>query len=226
VEFAAPPRAAGGCGCDNWDVALPPKRVVQQGYDRIADSYAQAVPDPDGPKAKYIGVLRDLVPAGARVLDLGCGTGAHVTRDLAEDFDVVGVDISARSIARASETVGRAAFLVGDMATVAFAPGSFNAVVAFFSLIHVPRVEHALVLRSLHNWLRPGGVCIVTMGAGAGGEDTGTFHGAEMYWSSWPAAESLRLVENAGFELLSATDEHEDENGIPVTHLWVVARRP
>ncbi|MDQ1439379.1 MAG: hypothetical protein QOK43_3008 [Acidimicrobiaceae bacterium] len=207
-------------------MAFSPKRLVRQSYNRIADSYADAVPDPEGPRAKYIRLLRDLVPAGRRVLDLGCATGAHVTRYLAEDFDVVGVDISERSIARATETVPRATFVVADMATVAFAPGSFDAVVAFFSLIHVPRAEHAVVLRSVHDWLRPGGVCIVTMGAGGGGEATGTFHGVEMYWSSWPAADSLRMVADAGLGLLSATEEHEEENATLVSHLWVVARRP
>jgi hypothetical protein len=44
-----------------------------------------------------------------------------------------------------------------------------------------------------------------------------------MYWSSWGRAENVRLVEEAGYRLRSATDETELENGTPVTHLWVVA---
>jgi hypothetical protein len=33
-------------------------------------------------------------------------------------------------------------------------------------------------------------------------------------------------VTEAGFDVLSADEVTEDENGVPVTFLWVVARKP
>jgi ubiquinone/menaquinone biosynthesis C-methylase UbiE len=208
-------------------VTLEPKRVVREGYDRIAERYGRWGPGDDrGVKAKYIQLVRTLVPPGGRLLDLGCGTGGLVTWRLAEEFEVIGVDISPRSVAIAKTAVPAARFVVGDMSTVAFRDQVFAAVTAFFSLIHVPRREHRDVLASVHGWLSAGGLFVATMGAGPGGEGVDQFLGTPMYWSSWDAETNLQLVVDAGFEIISAVEETEDEENVPVTHLWVVAKRP
>jgi ubiquinone/menaquinone biosynthesis C-methylase UbiE len=205
---------------------MEPKRVVREGYDRIAERYGRWGPGGDsGVKAKYIQLVRTLVPPGGRLLDLGCGTGCQVTWHLAEEFEVVGVDVSPHSLAIAKTAVPAARFVVGDMSTVAFRGQVFAAVTAFFSLIHVPRREHRDVLESVHGWLSAGGLFVATMGAGPGGEGVDQFLGTPMYWSAWDAETNLRLVVDAGFEI-SATEETEDEEGVPATHLWVVAKRP
>jgi ubiquinone/menaquinone biosynthesis C-methylase UbiE len=203
-----------------------PANIVRDGYDRIAERYAAWRPDGNRVKAKYIASVRSLVPRGARVLDLGCGTGDQVTQQLAQHFDVVGVDISGRSVQIAARTVLDAHFVIGDIASVSFRARSFAAVTAFFSLIHVPRNDHARVLASVARWLEPGGVFVATMGAGPAWEGTDDFLGTPMYWSNWDRATNLHLVHDAGFEILSVADETEDEDGTPVTHLWVVARHP
>ncbi len=200
-------------------------RLVQVAYDRIAETYASWGAGSGGAKAAFTARVRTLVPPGGRILDLGCGTGAQVTGHLADHRQVVGVDISPRSVAIARQQVPAASFIVADMATVAFREQAFDAVIAFFSLIHVPREEHADLLRAATSWLRPGGHLVATMGAGDGGEGTGDFLGTPMYWSNWDADTNLRLIAAAGLEVISAEEHTEDEDGAPVTHLWVVARR-
>ena len=196
--------------------------MVRDGYDQIAEAYA-SWEEAGGVKEAYLARFRELVPAGAPVLDLGCGTGERVTRHLVETYEVTGVDLSPHSIEVARDAVPEATFVVGDMATVDLPSGSFAGVTAFFSLIHVPRGEQAAVLEAIAGWLQPGGHLIVTMGA-ADGEGTGDFLGAEMYWSSWSAAQNLAMVRDAGFEVISADEVAEEEHGEPVTFLWVVAR--
>src|SRR5204862_5849397 len=100
-------------------------------------------------------------------------------------------------------------------------------VVAFYSLIHVPRQEHLPLLRAIAGWLEPGGLLVATMGAEA--TDNGyeaDWLGAPMIWSHYDAATNRRLVGEAGCELLTATIEREDEDGAAVRFLWVVARKP
>lgn len=201
------------------------KALVQRGYDRIAETYARWAGASGDTKAAYTAVVGRLAPSGGRVLDLGCGTGERVTGALAHRFRVIGVDISYRSVAMARRTVPGAAFVHADMATVAFRPQSFDVVIAFFSLIHVPREEHAALLHHVGTWLRPGGHLVATMGAGSGGEGTGPFLGAELFWSNWDAQRNVRLITAAGLEVESAEEHTEDEDGSLVTHLWVVARR-
>ena len=78
-----------------------PKRVVRDGYDRIARDY-ERWGEHFGVRQKYLAQVRAAVPIGERVVDLGCGTGRHATAPLAESYRVVGVDISPVSASLAS----------------------------------------------------------------------------------------------------------------------------
>lgn len=204
------------------------KQIVERGYDRIAEQYAAWAGEVwEGARERYGSLLFAHLPEGAAVLDLGCSTGVPSTRTLATRFAVTGVDISGHSIELARQNVPNATFLHADLASVQFPPASFDAVVAFFSLIHVPRQEHAAVLRSIAAWLRPGGLLIATMGAGAADDDyEEDWLGAPMYWSHFETETNVRLVAEVGLEVIEANEETEDEEGVPVTHLWVVARKP
>ena len=204
------------------------KRIVEEGYDRIAETYRDwAARSPSDVRIRYTDLLLEALPPGAAVLELGCGTGEPMTRLLAARFHVTGVDISARHIALAQAAIPQATFIQADMAALDFPPGGFDAVTAFYSIIHVPREEHADLLRRIAGWLRPGGLLVATMGAGdtpAGVE--ADWLGAPMYWSHFDSATNRRLVTAAGLDLVAAREETEDEDGTPVTFLWIVARKP
>ena len=47
-----------------------------------------------------------------------------------------------------------------------------------------------------------------------------------MYWSHFDAGTNQQLVTNAGFELVEAALDTADEDGQPITHLWIVGRKP
>lgn len=207
---------------------MDPKRIVREGYDRIAERYAAWAGDTlSGDRERYARVLLDTLPPGAAVLELGCGTGVPLARELAPRFAVTGVDISARHVDLARMNVPAATFVQADMAALAFPPEMFDAVAAFYSIIHLPRHEHPALLRNVARWLRPGGLFVATMGATAteyGYEEN--WLGAPMYWSHFDSATNRQLVEAAGLRIESAREETADEDGVPVTFLWVVARKP
>lgn len=202
-----------------------PKHIVARGYDIIYDRYARWTAQPGDPREKYLQRGAEIARPGGRALDIGCGTGITATTKLAERFTAVGLDISRKSVVAARRQVPRAHFVVGDMASMGFAPTSFDLVVALYSLIHVPRDEHRSVLRSVRRWLQPGGVIVITMGAGAGGEGTEEqWLGVPMYWSNWDEETNLALVRGEGFEIVHAAKEATYEDGVPIWFLWVVAR--
>jgi ubiquinone/menaquinone biosynthesis C-methylase UbiE len=107
---------------------------------------------------EYLGDLR-LAP-GARVLEIGCGTGA-VARRIAKLFDgtqVVGVDPSPVFVERAGRLAGgdrQLSFVVGDGRELPFEDGAFDAVVCHTSLCHIPGPER--VLDEAARVARPGG---------------------------------------------------------------------
>jgi SAM-dependent methyltransferase len=207
---------------------LDPKRIVEAGYDRIAERYSEWTGQAlEEERARFVSLLFERLPMGAAVLELGCATGVPTTRELVKRFAVTGVDISARSIALAKQQVPEAQFEHADMTRLDFPPGSFDAVIAFYSITHVPREEHAQLLLNIATWLRPGGLFVASMGAG---DDPGGVEedwlGAPMYFSAFDSATNRRLVQESGLELLVADDITGDEDGVPVTFLWVVARKP
>lgn len=93
----------------------------------------------------------DLLPAGGRVLDLGCGVGHSFS--LLAPRETVGVDVAREALeGQERETV------VADMRALPFPDASFEAAVAIQSIEHVPEPERALA--EARRVLAPGGVAI------------------------------------------------------------------
>ena len=203
------------------------KRAVAEGYDRIGGQYAEvAAKSLTRQRRKYTDVLLDRLPQGAEVLDLGCGAGVPTTRELARSFRVTGVDISWRQVARARDNVPGARFVQSDMAEARFPPESFDAVAAFYAIIHLPRDEQPALLSAIVSWLRPGGLFVGTLGARSVEADYQEWLGAPMYWSSHDSETNRRMVREAGLQIVSANEETTRAEGESETFLWVVARKP
>jgi SAM-dependent methyltransferase len=209
-------------------LATDPKKIVADGYDQVAERYlAWSAFDPSPERMRYLALLLDLLPGSAEVLELGCGAGVPITQALAERGRVTGVDISAEQIALAERLVPDATFIQADMTELDFPAESFDAVVGFYTLVHVPRDEHAALLRRIAGWLRPGGLFFATMGAGDSPDGVEPdWLGAPMFFSHYDAEKNQDLVRRAGLEILSAEVAQEDEDGELVAFLWVAARKP
>ena len=205
------------------------RRTVEVGYDHMAEQYL-STKDPEDPLA--LDALQDLasiLPRGAAVLDLGCGAGVPATRWLADrNFAVTGVDVSARQLELAHMNVPNGTFLKADMTGVAFAPETFDAVVAFHSIIHVPRTEHPALLRSIHRWLKPGGMFLATMTVTdfEGRDEDWEGWGAPMVWSHYGRNANVAMLHEPGFEVHYAEPRTGKGTGDESeTWLWVLARK-
>ena len=116
-----------------------PSRIVAAGYDRVADSYERL--EQDGAEWPRLRRLRELllqVPEHGAVLDLGCGNGLPALREIAQRHAATGVDVSAVQAERARRNVPDAIVVQADMAELDFSEGSFDAVVSFYAVEHVP----------------------------------------------------------------------------------------
>src|SRR5262249_57568270 len=117
-----------------------------------------------GGRLQAVELADELIPRDADVLELGCGAGIPMTARIAVGRRLTGVDISPEKIRRARRNVPDATFEVADMVALERPAASLDAVVAFYSLTHVPRDEQPTLFARIRNWLRPGGVFIASLG--------------------------------------------------------------
>jgi SAM-dependent methyltransferase len=182
--------------------------IVRRGYDEISEAY-RGDDEPQhrrGGASRYLEWVARLVatlPPQARVLDLGCGNGVPVCRELvAAGCVVTGVDFSEVQIERARRLVPGARFLVADITEVTFAPESFEAILALYSLIHIPLPEQPALLARVRDWLVPGGRGLLITGHQAW---TGVEHGwlgrGQMRWSHADAATYRDWLTAAGWRI-------------------------
>lgn len=203
-----------------------PKRIVAHGYDAISQNYLKLIENM-GPRVreKYLTVVEQNLPDGSLVLEMGCGAGAPMTQRLVRHYRVIALDISREQLALAVRNVPQADFVLADMTRLPFR-AAFDAVIAFYSMTHVPRDEHVALLRDIYRLLRPGGLFVATMGHGDCHDIVeADWLGAPMFFSHYDSETNVRLVNEAGFSILSSEDEWEQEYGVPACFRWVVARR-
>jgi SAM-dependent methyltransferase len=206
---------------------MDPKEIVRRGYDQIAERHAEWTQHVRvEEREEYTRLLIDRLPCGAAVLELGCGAGVPTTRRLSEHFAVTGVDIAARQIELARANVPGAFFIQTDMTELALPPAAFDAVTAFYVFGHLSREEHPALLASIAAWLKPSGLLVASFGmAEWPGSVEADWLGVPMYFSSWDAETTRGLVEATGLTIVDASPQTADENGEPVTFLWVVAQK-
>ncbi|GAB3404021.1 class I SAM-dependent methyltransferase [Flindersiella endophytica] len=200
-------------------------------YDVVAADYAAA----------FAGELagkpfdRDLldrfaaaVAGGGPVWDVGCGAAGHVTRYLADRrVEVVGADISPGSIAQAAKAQPDLEFRVADMRSLPADDSSLRGIVAFYSLIHLPRQELPSAFAEFGRVLAPGGDLLVSMHGGTGEFASGQFLGhAVPFRATLVGLDELAgFAESAGFHVRErqARPPYNQEHPTDRLYLWATA---
>jgi len=102
-------------------------------------------------------IIPDL-PAGSRVLEIGCGNGKTLAAMLHQPWQTVALDISSRAAEIAmSDSRGFADVLVADACQLPFKDDSFDAVLAFHITGHLLSDGRRLMASESARVLRPGG---------------------------------------------------------------------
>ncbi|MEM8632736.1 MAG: class I SAM-dependent methyltransferase [Pseudomonadota bacterium] len=162
-------------------------------YNENADQYRArfAKNEPNAALAAFI----DMLPAGAHVLDLGCGPGNSAAMMNAAGLTAEGWDASEEMVAVARETFGVEARCArfSDLD----ADGFYDGIWANFSLLHAPREEMAGHIAAIHRALKPGGVFHIGLKTGTGkARDQ-----LERLYTFYTVAELEGLLTGAGFRI-------------------------
>jgi ubiquinone/menaquinone biosynthesis C-methylase UbiE len=202
--------------------------IVQAGYNVIAAAYTK-LRSQDSQDSADVALLDELVshlPSDAVVLDAGCGAGVPVTKYLSQFARVVGVDFSEAQLALARELVPTAKFLCQDLTALDFADESFDAIVSYYAIIHIPRAHHHALYKTFFRLLKPHGNALLCLGANDLADDfEENYLGARMYWSHYDAETNLNLLRESGFEIVWSR-LIEDASSPGAGHLFVLAHKP
>ncbi len=132
-------------------------------WNRAARAYSRsAIKDPAGYERTLSSTL-DLLSAGDRVLELGCGTGQTALRLAPSIGHITGTDVSHEMIAiaearKAAAACPNATFTVANGCDPPRPDASFDAVLAF-NLLHLI-ADRPRLLESVARALKPGGLFI------------------------------------------------------------------
>jgi ubiquinone/menaquinone biosynthesis C-methylase UbiE len=111
-------------------------------------------------------IMNKLAPKPSdSILDAGCGFGYHTVRIARGQAQITAVDFSEVALAMARETIsgagiaGRVTLQRADLTHLSFAENSFDFVISWGVIMHIPEVEAAL--SELARVLKPGGVLVL-----------------------------------------------------------------
>lgn len=159
-------------------------RVVAS-YDAVAARYAEENGDEldDKPidRALYA-CFAELVGAGAKVGDVGCGPG-HVTRHLADlGLDIVGVDPSPGMITVARRRYPGLAFRGGSLTDLGEEDGAWSGAVAPYSLIHLAPADRSAAYAELARTIAPGGWLLISFHVSMSDQAPGSVKHLDDWW--------------------------------------------
>ena len=155
-------------------------------------------------------VLGDL-RAGARILDVCCGTGQFAAALGAREFDVVGVDGSEEMLRYARRNAPGASFVCADAREFDVGTGFDLALSTFDSLNHVMELEGLeRVFARVHDALRPGGSFAFDLNT------------AETFQAKWNGTSA----EVRDDRVLVQRFSHEVETNLAEFHLTLFTRIP
>ena len=133
------------------------------------------------------------------------------------------LDLAGKALAAYKD---RLVLVPGDMLALSFPDHSFDAVTGFYSILHLPRDEQTLLVRSIARWLKPGGLFLATFGIDdmpAEVQETWLDHEKGwMFWSGWGCEGTVKMVEEAGLKIL--VREVKEVVG-DATFLWILAKK-
>jgi ubiquinone/menaquinone biosynthesis C-methylase UbiE len=110
-----------------------------------------------------VGELFAGLPKGAKVLDVGCGTGEHLHRAVDEGLQAFGLEPAPSMLEVARRNVPKAEIKQGVATELPYADASFDLVIMVEVLRYLDRPDTEQALREARRVLKPGGQLFVTL---------------------------------------------------------------
>lgn len=192
--------------------------TLGQKYDKIAQWWQDQHEQSDYGVAQVEKALSYAI-RGGKALDVGCGAGGRFVRRLQDKgYAITGLDVSERMVELARKNHPKETFLYQDITTWETTE-TFDFILAWDSLFHLPLKSQKPVLEKLCTFLASNGILIYTFGD-AEGEHTDQWHGDSFAYSSISVNENLKLLIKHGLSI-----RHLELDQYPEKHVYVIAQK-
>ncbi|MFW9982039.1 MAG: class I SAM-dependent methyltransferase [Candidatus Thorarchaeota archaeon] len=175
-------------------------KTVEESYDKMGLTYHNYR---DNEKFnRELVKFAELLPNSGQVLDAGCGVGLPVSQFLVKNgFKVIGVDISKKMVELAKENVPEGTFFQKNILELDFPDDFFDGIICVYTLWHIPRVNHSIIIENFHRMLKDDGILVLNTGVNES-EGMSQFFGEPMLWSTNDPKKTLTFVRNSGFDII------------------------
>ncbi len=160
---------------------------------RYAEEFGDTVETEEFDRAVLTHVLAGAT-AGGLVLDAGCGPAQCAAFVEARGYRAIALDVTPEMLEVARHRV-QAPPVRGDLRSLPFASRSFDAVMAWFSLLHLPRTAMPDALTGIRRVMRVGAPLAIALQGGT----RDMTDGAGPSWCEYTGTEVARLLNATGF---------------------------
>ncbi|WP_412466160.1 class I SAM-dependent methyltransferase [Pedobacter sp. KLB.chiD] len=197
------------------------RKNVYQVYNKIGGWFAENR-YADLVEKAYLNDILEHLPADAKVLDLGCGTGKPILEYfINHGIDVLGVDASEQMIGLAKINFPSTRFLLEDMRDLDL-DEKFDAIIAWHSFFHLPADDQPNMFTIFKHHLKASGILLFTSGTERG-EIWGKNGGENLFHASLATAEYQMLLHENQFEVLRHKINDPDCGG---ANVWMAQYKP
>lgn len=194
------------------DTIIPLYQRHAQAYDRLRGRGLF--------EKSWLDAFAALLPTGGAVLDIGCGMGEPLARDMiGRGFAVTGIDSSTDLIAMARARFPQQTWMVADMRALSLGR-TFDGLMAWDSFFHLAPNDQRRMFAIFRDHAAPHAALMFTSGP-AHGEAIGTFEGEPLYHASLDPQEYRALLDAHGFRVV----RHVAEDPACGGHTVWLARR-
>lgn len=206
------------------------KKTIET-YDNHADSYQSKFMNFESYKTK-LEAFCDILPPGAKVLDVGCGPGnaAKLLVESNKGFEIIGIDLSTEMInrARANVVSPKANFFVRDIRDMNIMGKEYDAVIASFCLPHLSNEEAEKLIDDIGRVLSKGGFLYLSCMEGSkSGFETTSFSPNDSIFFNYYSEDFIRgALKKNNFEILQLhRDLYPESNGNTTIDMFFYAQK-
>ena len=197
---------------------MPNTSSIGEQYDKIAKWWNKCHLGSDYGVAQVERALQFAKPLGT-ALDVGCGAGGRLVHLLENaNFQVTGIDASAQMISLAKAGHNDAVFIHDDIRQWESAK-TFDFILAWDSLFHLPLADQKPVLEKLCRLLSVDGVMIHTLGDDVG-EHTDLWKEQTFTYSSIGIAANIDILNLNDLDV-----RHIELDQYPEKHAFIISQK-